>query len=68
MGALLRQPSIVPSIRAWTLLTLLQFVAANQCCATVKPLTVAIAVKLVMTKEKVVFRNLSVPIRYGYAL
>lgn len=54
--------------RSQTLLPLLQFVAADQCCAIVDPLTVVTARQLGMSIDSVVFRKLSTPIRYDYAL
>lgn len=47
---------------------LIQFAGARQCCAVVDPLTVASEALMNITQGAVVFRELSTPISYAYAL
>lgn len=55
-------------VRSQTVLPLLQFVAQGQCCALVDPLTVASANLLGKAEKRIVFRPVSGPIRYDYAI
>lgn len=60
--------NIKVQFRSQTVLPLLQFVASGQCCAIVDPLTVASARLLKMSSDQIVFKPLTDPIRYHYAV
>ena len=54
--------------RSQTVLPLLRFVSAGQCCAIVDPLTVASAGVLGLTADTIVFRKVETPVPYDYAV
>lgn len=57
-----------PVVDSQIFIPLMQFVSAGQCCAIVDPLTVVSERESGSTKGTVVFRPLSVPLRYDYAI
>ncbi|MBT8154682.1 hypothetical protein KMP13_12430 [Epibacterium ulvae] len=57
---------ITIKLRSQTVLPLLRFVALDQCCALVDPLTVASAGLLGMIEDRIVFRPIATPSRYDY--
>ncbi|MGA1634557.1 MAG: LysR substrate-binding domain-containing protein, partial [Gemmobacter sp.] len=63
LGARLRK-----RVDSQTFLPLLQFVAAGRCVAVVDPLTVISESSINITRDQVVFRPLSEPLRYDYMI
>lgn len=54
--------------RSQTVLPLMKFVSTGQCCAIVDPLTVSSAQLIGLRHKDVVFRPMTQPIRYDYAI